>query len=296
MTILKKIYNSLYNHTWELGFLENTLEDIVSGANLNYVRICNNDKNRWFADPFILEVNDSEVILLCEEYNDRVKRGRIAKVVIDRLNNQIKEWKLLLDLNTHLSFPVIKRIEGRIYVYPENSEGGVLNLYEYNKVDDKLIPVKTICDKPLTDAIITVLEDRAEYIFSTYRNNPNGKHLAVLQYMPQEGVYQEKMIVNFDENIARMAGNFFCVDKKIYRPAQESNKSYGHSIDIQELIIRENSLEFKSIRRIESPHPTMKLGFHTINEHNGVIVVDVKGYRHPTIVKILTILKSLVGK
>ena len=94
----------------------------------------------------------------------------------------------------------------------------------------------------------------------------------------------------FSEHIARMAGYFFTVNGKVYRPAQESNKNYGHGISIQETSYKDGKWEFKEVRRMTSPHPVLSQSFHTLNSYKGVIVVDVLGHRHPIACKIVNVL------
>lgn len=279
----------MYDHTWELGFLENTLEDIVSGAPLRYKKVFLPFSDRWFADPFILKVTTCEILLLCEEFCNEINRGRIAKVVIDRDTYKLKSWKIILELPTHLSFPVITRINGRILIYPENSASGLLNLYEFNSETDSVSLIKSIVQVPFTDAIITSFSNEI-FLFATTKDNPNGKELTICK--KKDGQFSIIQKVIFPENIARMAGNFFQVNGKVYRPAQECNHSYGHSIDIQSVEYSQGDFCFRSVRRIASPSKRMSLGFHTLNEYNGIIVVDTKGHKHPKIVKILTVLKS----
>lgn len=49
--------------------------------------------------------------------------------MVNKKDNEIKECSIILDLPTHLSFPVIYNVDGEIYVHPENSaSGGELHL------------------------------------------------------------------------------------------------------------------------------------------------------------------------
>ena len=53
---------------YEIGFLDNTVDDIINGRPLNMKLMKHNFKDRWFADPFILEVTENTIELLVEEY------------------------------------------------------------------------------------------------------------------------------------------------------------------------------------------------------------------------------------
>ena len=67
----------------------------------------------------------------------------------------------------------------------------------------------------------------------------------------------------------------------------ESNYEYGHSTEIQEIICKDGKWSVIPVRRMESPHPILKLGFHTFNNYQGLIVIDAKGFRYPILGKIL---------
>ena len=287
MNPIKKLYKNLTNWRWEIGFLDNTLEGIVKGEPLrvNWVQLP--FKDRWFADPFILDVTDDEIIVLGEEFADNVLRGRLGKMVIDRKSYSLKSWKIILDLPTHLSFPAIIRKNGKIYLYPENSASGKLTIYEYNQQTDELSPVRVLSDEPLTDAIYTEAFDGRKILFSTQIPKSNTNILDI-----REWDEKQKRFVKIDEIVAeektgRMAGDIFKIDGKIYRPAQESNYEYGHSTEIQEIICKDGKWSVIPVRRMESPHPILKLGFHTFNNYQGLIVIDAKGFRYPILGKIL---------
>lgn len=292
--IIKKAYKSLINWRWEIGFVENTLEGIVKGEPLkvNWVKLL--FKDRWFADPFILEVTDDEIIVLGEEYADEVRRGRIAKIVIDRRTYQLKSWKIILDLPTHLSFPAIVRREGRIFIYPENSESGKLTIYEYDPETEQVKPLHILSDEPLTDAVYSEAFDGRKILFSTQLPHSNTNTLDISEWDESQQRFVKIGVVVSNEKTGRMAGDVFTVNGKIYRPAQESNIEYGHAIDIQEMVYCNGKWSLIPVRRMESPHPVLKLGFHTFNTYKGHIVIDVKGFRRPVIGKTLKFLKNLL--
>lgn len=289
-----KLYKCLTNWRWEVGFLDNTLEGVVSGEPLHVHWVNLSFRNRWFADPFILDYNEDEIILLCEEYSDELKKGRIAKLVIDRKTYKLKSWTIILELATHLSYPRVVRKNGVVYIHPENSASGNHSLYKYNQEEEKLVEGMIICDDPLTDP--AMLEyGGIQLLFSTCEPNPNGKVLSV--YKKNGEKYIKIDDVELDNNCARMAGDFFKVGEKLYRPAQDCNGGYGKAVIIQEANCSEDGKwSFKDVRRIESNHPVLKWGLHTFNHYKGLTVIDVKGARYPLWAGILLGLKRNIAK
>lgn len=275
---IKDLYNKALESSWTLGFIINSSEDIILKKEIAVKWINSDYKDRWWADPFILDVNEKEIVLLVEEYKYSKNRGTIAELILDKNSLQVISDKEILVLDTHLSFPAIKRIGDKIFIYPENNRSGYLKMYEYDKTNHQLINGKIICNERLTDAIWTNI-DGEDYILSTKEPLPNGNVLGV--YKKKDNLFIHSYDINFNENIARNAGDIFEVDGHLFRPAQECNDGYGHSISIQEIITEHRHIQFKEINRLYSTHKKYNRGMHTLNEYKGFIVVDAKGYRYP---------------
>ena len=295
MNALRKLYKELTSLHWEIGFLDNTFEGIVRGDKLKLTLVTHNFPNSWFADPFILDVTDDTIIVLVEEMTKKISKGRISKLVIDRRNNYVIEKKVILERPGHLSFPIIYRKDDKIYVYPENSEDGVLNIYEYNPINDDMTLIHELSDKPLTDAVFTDLFGKPQ-LFTTKAEYANGFQLDQYEWSDtkQQFVYVTSSI--FPERIARMAGYFFKVNGKVYRPAQESNTNYGHAISLQETSFVDGKWVFREVRRMTSPHFELSQSFHTLNSYKGVIVVDVLGKRYPLASKMVNVAAVLAKR
>ena len=286
---LKTLYNRLILHRWDLGFVINSMDEVIDGKKLNVERVKSHYKNRWFADPFILFYDEDEIVLLVEDYWDSDRLGKISKLVIDRHSSEIKDVKVILQLDSHLSFPAIMRIDGKIYVYPENSRAGGLWLYEYNPQTDECKKIEKLSDLPLADAIITNLFGKKQ-IFSTKEPNPNKNVLDIYDWDDKKKSFGYSESITFDENIARNAGDFFEFKGTIYRPAQECNGMYGHAVSLQNVEKIGNGYQFTEVQRIMPPKGAF--GIHTFNIYNGLIAVDVKVFRHPCIARPLFALRN----
>ena len=287
--MIKLFYNKIVLHRWNLAFITNSVDEIIDGKELSIQRVNCHYKDRWLADPFILSYDDNEIILLVEDFWDADQLGRISKVVIDRKTYSIKKVKVILQLESHLSFPAIIRSEGKILIYPENSCAGELWLYEYNPHTDECKKIQELSDQPLTDAIITNLFGKKQ-IISTKEPNPNKNVLDVYDWDDEKESFEHSESITFEENIARNAGDFFEYDGTIYRPAQECNQMYGHAVSLQKVEKKENGYSFTEVRRIMPPKGAF--GIHTFNTYNGLTVIDMKVFRHPWIAKPLFALRN----
>lgn len=280
----KKWFHKICQSVWTIGFIETDIDDILEGKPY-HIRWVDISDECWYADPFILRVTDECIELLVEKWSYELERGIIAKIAVDRKSNKLISSKTVLQLDTHLSFPTIYRIDGKVYVCPENSESGCHYIYEYNEMDDAVSLLKCICMSPLTDAIATDMLGE-HLLFSTQSGNSNGKDLDVFRWNSANSMFEKSSTVSFDENIARMAGHFFEHKGSIYRPAQVCNSAYGQAVSLQKVIMREGKVNMEEIRRLYSTHRKLRNGMHTFNYSQGVIVVDAWGWKAPLLRKL----------
>ncbi len=138
--LLYKLYWRLTVNEWQIGFPQTTRENIATGSNYKIALLKGVPNDRWFADPFVLDVTPTHIILLVEEFVKATAKGRIARLTVSRNDYTLERNDTLLDLDTHLSFPTIVRQGDAVYVIPENSAGGKLNAYLYDEAAAKCVP------------------------------------------------------------------------------------------------------------------------------------------------------------
>lgn len=286
MKLINRVRDYILSQKYNIGFINGNIKSVLEGETIRFNWMKHSYKNRWFADPFILDVTDDEIIVLVEEWYDPIQRGRISKLIIDRTTFELKDIKVLLEAETHLSFPMIKRKKDGLYVYPENSATGKWIEYKYNPETEKLEKQRVLANLRLTDSVICDYFDEP-LMFSTCLPNANGKELCIYTWNNKKQEYVAKDHYHFQENLSRMAGDFFQYNGKTYRPAQVCIKSYGDAVSLQEVTHENGIWNFKEVRRIYSPHPDYDLGFHTFNTYKGLIVVDALGFRKPKLCHLL---------
>ncbi len=293
MKSLTKIKRQLQESAWLLGICENGYDDLKAGR-IHWIDNGEYKGKKWFADPFILEYDNARITLLVEEFDYKINRGRIARLFVDRKSWTVTDCKIILDLDTHLSFPMIWVENGHVYVCPENYASGTLNVYEYDVANERLTFVKSLIKERLTDAIL-YKGDAGYYVLSTCIPTPNGKKLIVYHSDSLYGEYKVKQEVEFPENIARNAGKMFVYNGLLIRPSQECNHTYGHAISFQIVQMDEKGFIFNEDYSYQSTHPgNYKYGTHTYNQHpNGLAVIDVKGFRYKAIGKLLYLMQRL---
>lgn len=279
---IKRLAGKLNASYWALGFVKNGLDGVMNDEILN-VEWLKMPKDGWFADPFILEVNDDEIQVLVEEMPVNLHKGVITLLKIDRHSMKLKSKKIILETPTHLSFPCILRENDKIYIYPESAWSGKLDIYEYSPDSETVTFCKTICDDVVWDSCIT--NRFGERMLFTAAHND--LILDIYKWNAEKDRFIPWRQIISDNKNSRMGGQLFEYHGNIYYPAQDCNSNYGGAIQIKKINYSDGEFSFKTVKRITSPHPKMKLGLHTLNEYKGAVVIDVHGYRHPIAGKIV---------
>ena len=180
---------------------------------------------------------------------------------------------IILEKDTHLSFPAIYRTNGKVYVHPENSASGRSYMYRYDERLDKLVEPVEVLAEPVTDAIIKE-KDGHFMMYATKVPIPNGNELYVYQADSLFGPFEFKENIVFDKAYARMAGAMIVTETgEVVRPAQDCDGGdYGQAVHFM-----------SGNKVISSLTPPMKryAGIHTFNTLGGTFIVDLKRYDYP---------------
>lgn len=279
MNLLKKIQ---YNQYWNIGFCEQTPDELIRGKELRPIQWLKHPyRDRWFADPFILKVTDSEIVVFVEECTIDNPKGIICELVIDRKTMSLKERHVILEKDTHLSYPAIIRQNGKVYVYPENGASGRLYLYEYDEVNHKLINPVCILVEAVADA--TILSYGADYYLCATKYPETQIMVYLYKSSSIEGPYTpcENKPFNGSLRSSRSAGNWITIDGRIYRPAQDCSERYGAAMTIMSVLNIEPYMQEDEYCHIEPVKGRYNLGIHTMNFQDGVCVIDGYGHYNP---------------
>lgn len=283
MKKIDRIKSRLLHYTWDLAFGAYHDDILRKGLVSKEVKVVHNPyKKKWFADPFIYSEDESFLQLFVEEFDREVKRGRIARIKIDKSNNTIIECNIILDKPSHLSFPAIYRVEDKIFVHPENSASGESVIYRYDEALDKLVEPIVLVKEPLTDAIIKK-EEGGYRMYATKMPVPNGNELFVYQSDSLFGPFVYEKSVIYEKAYARMAGSFIHYTGGVIRPAQDSEGGdYGKSVWLYD----DNTM-------IGILRPWGRYdGLHTFNIMGNTFIIDLKKYDFPFLYRFKTLIKK----
>jgi hypothetical protein len=279
--ILSKYIGKLFFKKWIIGIFRDDIKSIIRSRtfdpDINW--LLKNSVDKFYADPFVLDSEDENLRILCEEYPYDDNYGKISLMTLDN-KYKLVNYKILLDSESHLSYPFLFTENNRTYVFPEAKKSGRLSCYEYDKITETLVFFKDLIDLPLLDSTI-LKHDNKYWIFGTLSENETDYKLHLFFSDNLMGPYTAHPgnPVKIGINGTRSAGNFIEVDGIIYRPSQNCKKEYGESITINKVTTL-NGIEFT-----EEPYMDISINvknrynkgmhtIHTINLLNDVIVVD----------------------
>ncbi|MBQ7631500.1 MAG: hypothetical protein IJS82_01905 [Paludibacteraceae bacterium] len=276
---LPKFLSKLTSSKWDLAFIKEPIEDIVSGKPIHFIPVKNPYSDEyWFADPFILDVTDEYIYVLVEAMPATNHKGVIAKLTIQHDTMTIVKMDVILEEPWHLSFPDIQRRGDKIYILPEAAYSKQLHVYELpNTNDGKLKKVKTICDDIIWDSTITDYFGES-LLFTAHQND---FYLDIYRWDKESEMFTLSESIHSDKQNMRMAGALFKVGERIYCPSQISTPyNYGIGVELKEISHIDGEWKLTSIRRINPPKGLLTNGLHTFNTYKGLTIVDSHSYHH----------------
>lgn len=273
----------LYSQNWNIGFCEQTPDELISMRQLKNTHWMKHSyTDRWFADPFIYNVSDEEIVVFVEECTIENPKGILCELHVDRKSYNLRERYVLLELDTHLSYPAIIEHEGKIYVYPENGASGKLNIYEYDGNSHCLINPKCILNEAVADS--TILEHNGFYYLIATKSQNSQEEAFLFRSNNLFGPYSvfSNDPVQIERSCSRPAGNWITIGNKYFRPSQDCSHRYGGGINIMEVHSTQPYAEREKFH-IAPLNYKYNLGIHTLNfsKNKDWITVDGYGYLFP---------------
>ena len=238
---------------------------------------------------------DNIIELFAEEMIYRTGRGIIVYLKVEKESCKILEREIMLELDTHLSFPIYIEEGGTIYVYPENYQSGEVRIYEYDEKAKKLLNPRTIIKEPLLDAQIVKIGNNYYAFGVRFRTGSQNdtKELIVYQSDSLLGKYELIQIIENERCEERGAGLIYLEDGHVIRPAQSCEGGYGREVILYELCRDVDGFKERELKRIIPDRRARRGGIlHTYNKMKGIVVIDGWAYHRP---KLASLYKKMRG-
>jgi hypothetical protein len=263
---------------WNIGAVKVTPEELLTGVPIRNVRWLSETPGRWAADPMALG-SAGTLAVLCEEMNVGLGKARISATSFDGT-----AWSAVspvIETSTHASYPYLFERGGEIYCVPETFEAGEVALYRAREFPNKWDRVATLIDGVAAiDGTLFEHEGRI-WFFCTTTENSNAVLLAF--HAPEiTGPWKPHAgnPIKIDVRGARPAGAPFRVEGRLYRPAQDSSKTYGGRVVIHRVFtLTETEFYEEPFAYVEpDPKAPYGAGLHTLSFAGDYCIID--GKRH----------------
>lgn len=221
-----------------------------------------------YADPFLYEWHGKHYMFF-EKVSDSHPRGEIWFVELDDAGNASRPEPALAR-DYHLSYPQVFAWRGEIYMLPETSENGTLEIYRAVDFPRRWELAGTLLSGvPAADA--TIFErDGKLWLFTA---GIGGKDLACseLSLFFSDSLFgpwiaHPKNPIVCDVSGARPAGSLFYEERGLIRPAQDCSQRYGYAISLNRVdVLSETDYRETRVGQILPKWATGLCASHTIN-------------------------------
>jgi hypothetical protein len=236
-------------------------------------------KDRYWADPFVLEKNGRYFVFF-EELPFKAGRAHISMLEIDPASGRASAPVRVLERDHHLSYPFLLEHDGRLYMIPETAQKGTVEVYRC--VD---FPLRWRLERVLLDGLrcVDATFHRgtgrwwmfANVAASGSRMFDDELHLFHAESLLGDWQPHRRNPVKSDARSARPAGQLYWRNGALCRPAQICAPLYGSGLSINRVL--RLTLQDYAERQIERILPSREdglLGVHTINRAGNLTVID----------------------
>lgn len=271
------------SENWETGLIEARPEQIagpdafvISPLKVTWLRA--RLRNRYWADSFAIE-HKNKLLLLFENYDYRKQKADISATWFDENNKTFGEIKSALNEEWHLSYPFIQKIGEDISCIPESLAHGSVEMYKLDTDALKLNHSRTLIPG-LQAADGTLVNHQNHWYFFFTPAHATNTELHIWHSETLDGTFVPHTLTPVKSNAgnARPAGPFFTCNGKLYRPAQDSSRTYGGRIIINEIKLLTEDDFLEETVCVLMP-PAGYSGIHNISFAGKHMFFDSKKYR-----------------
>lgn len=270
----RKVWEKMHQAHWDIGtvaFLTFS-NRVISKKDITFLPNPESSK-KFFADPFPIS-SEGKWMFFVELFDKKKGKGSIA--LLDRKGSH----HVILEEPYHLSYPFLWEEDGNYYLLPESSEAGQIKLYRSTNFPFSWDKIQVLFPEEAYDPTLWKNQD-GYWLFVNQKSHPACSPFDELNLyfslslIGARWTPHPKNPIVSDVRKARPAGKLFKKNGKLYRPAQDSEKRYGHRIRVMEVkkLNLEEYVEEEAFR-IEPDESSGVLGIHTLNQLGENWVLD----------------------
>jgi len=260
---------------WFIAVRRSSNLNLLPG-NMDGLQVIRPPGDRYWADPFLI-AEDNKQYIFFEDYRLDKQKGLISYVCCSD-DGQCGEARVALETDYHLSYPFLFRWRGQIYMMPETSEAGRIEVFR--AVD---FPHAWTREAVSMEGVSAYDPTLAEYngkfwlFISGVANGTQNFDLWLFYSDCPFGPWRphpQNPVVS-DLRRARPAGSIFAHNGRLYRPGQDCSRIYGGAVALNmvETLTTERYAE-TTVGRIGPEWMPGNVGTHTFNQSGSLQVID----------------------
>jgi hypothetical protein len=285
IAFLRRQFTELFiREKWHVGIVRSPIGAFLTFAQRPPVEwFPQPPRTSFWADPFVM-ASGGKLAILFEDFDQVSSTGQIAEVTsVDGGRTFSAPQRIsggVFDLPIHKSYPYLFKHGGEIFCIPEAWATNEVSLYHALDFPKRWEKVRTLlCGVRAVDPTIIHFDSRW-WLFYTDRGQDTNVHLFLSYAADLAGPWTShpENPIKSDVRGSRPGGTPFIHEGALYRPAQDSTRTYGGGLAIHRVLkINEKEYEEQEVCRLGPGEQGPFLeGFHTLAGAEDLCVVDGK--------------------
>lgn len=236
------------------------------------------DGQRFYADPMIVSWQGRDWVFV-EEFPYATAKGIVSAVEIGP-NGPVGTPRPVFESKVHLSYPFVFERDGAMWMIPESSAGGMVDLYRAEDFPAGWKHVATLVSGVNVGDATLVEQNGRFWLFGTVGGGDastwDALHLWSASKLTGPWAAHSENPVLLDALGARPAGAFYRRGGELWRPAQDCTTGYGAGLALCRVTKLDDegfAQEIEAVLRAGGADWPGS-GLHTVNWANGLEVVD----------------------
>lgn len=279
--IKKKLYELFFIEQWQLRYKFNASEDDVFDSTFSTYQKILPPKDRFWADPFVVERNSKFYIFL-EELEYGTGKGYISVMELSEGSFAKVKVEKILEKPYHLSYPFIFKEKDTYYMIPETVGNNTIELYECTAFPYEWKLWGNLMENVIAADTTIVFRDGKYWMFTSIEEQSGVTTDKQLHIFYSDTLLTSNWVAHVTNPVvnnvssARPAGNIFEYGGALYRPSQDCSKRYGWATRINKIItLNEAAYKEENIAHVKPTWDKDLLCTHTYNKQNNLSVIDV---------------------
>jgi len=258
---------------WSLRYTNKPINE----TSIRKFKIIKNQKNSWFADPFIFKKLGKNYFFV-EEYFKDEKKACISCLEVN--NEKVEYLGKVIEEDFHLSYPFIFEYKEEVYIIPDSCNNRSIRLYKAIEFPMKWeYQYDLLKNISATDTNI-LFHNEKYWLFTSVDEQNQHRHESRLHIFHADNPLshnwtEHKMSPVLHKNGARNGGRLKLGNNLIRVGQKYGFQNYGESLEVYKVIsLNENIYEEERINSIGTDFDDNITGIHHVDNNEDYIVVD----------------------